>query len=346
MNTNHITRIGLDVGFGDVKAVMLQDDTYKTVSFPAVLGHAQDLAGYATGLGGRRRRTTRLIYAGVEYYVGEEALRHSRTLAGRQDPARIGSLEERVLALAALAQLLPSPSGRGAGGEGESVYLVTGLPVLWFDDNRRKLAKSLKGRHTFTWGKHERCINVIGVTTVPQPFGGFYTYVLDDDGLAILPESEMLRTYAFFDIGWNTTDLTAIKDLEPIDHWCGGERVGVRNVIEIIGDQIQRRYSLALHPHEIDQAIRDRRVESYGEYHAIGDVIDGAIISLAQQEVTAATSLWGDGARISQILIFGGGAAFLGREIRKAFPKNGQVLARPALANAMGFCKFAQRRKL
>jgi len=344
MNTNnHPTPIGLDVGFGDVKAVQLDDGTFKTVSFPAVLGQAQDLAGYATGLGGRRRRTTRLVYDGVEYYVGEEALRHSRTQAGRQDRARIGSVEERVLALAALAQLLPSPSGRGAGGEGENVYLVTGLPVLWFDD-RRKLARSLKGQHTFTWGKRQRTINVVGVTTVPQPLGGFYNHVLDDRGRATLPEEDILRTFAFFDIGWNTTDLSAIQSLQPVEKWSGGERVGVRNVVEIVGDQVGRRYGLDLQPHEIDQAIRDRRVESYGQYHDIGDVIDGAVTSLAQQEVSAATRLWGNGERMTQILIFGGGAAFLGRDIRKAFPKNGQVLAKPALANALGFCKFAQRR--
>jgi hypothetical protein len=344
---NPIIPIGLDVGFGDVKAVQKTDGTYKTVSFPAILGHAQDLTNFNTGLGGSRRRTHRLVYDGVEYYVGHEALRHSRTQAGRQDRTRIGSLEERVLALAALAQLLPpSPKiGRGAGGEGESVFLVTGLPVLWFDD-RRKLARSLKGRHIFTWGKHERCIDVVGVTTVPQPLGGFYNHVLDEDGRAILSEAEMLRTYAFFDIGFNTTDLTAIQELLPVDRWCGGERVGVRNVIEIVGDQLQRRYGLSLQPHEIDGAIRDRRVESYGVYHDIGDLIDSAITALAQQEISTATRLWGNGERMSRVLIFGGGAAFLGPTIRRAFPNNGLVLAEPALANALGFCKFAQRKRL
>lgn len=42
MNTNnHPTPIGLDVGFGDVKAVRLENGAYKTVSFPAILGLAK-----------------------------------------------------------------------------------------------------------------------------------------------------------------------------------------------------------------------------------------------------------------------------------------------------------------
>jgi PRTRC genetic system protein D len=332
--TTSIDRIGLDVGFGDVKASRLQDGKFETITFPAVQGQAQDLAGYATGLGTRRRRATRLIYDGVEYYVGEEALRHSRTLGGRQDRARIGSVEERVLALAALAQLGIS-----------NAYVVTGLPILWFDD-RRKLARSLRGEHCFVWGKEQRTVVIHGVATVPQPFGGFYWRFLDDQGITTVSEAEIMRTYAFFDIGWNTTDLTSIQDLIPVEKWSGGERVGMRNVIEIVGDQVQRHFGLELQPHEIDIAIRRRRVEPYGKPQDISDIVDSAITSLAQQEIAAATRLWGNGERMAQILIFGGGAAVLGRAISRAFPRNSQVLPNPAMANALGFCKFAQRKRL
>src|SRR5262245_1700580 len=117
-----IERIGLDVGFGDVKAAKIVDQKLSTISFPSVLGQAQALSDFTVGLNGAaRRKATRLVYEGVEYYVGSEALEHSRTLAGRQDRGRIGSVEERVLALAALAKLDVSEA-----------FIVTGLPVLWF----------------------------------------------------------------------------------------------------------------------------------------------------------------------------------------------------------------------
>lgn len=56
-----------------------------------------------------------------------------------------------------------------------------------------------------------------------------------------------MRTYGFFDIGWNTTDLSAIRQMQPVDRWSGGARVGVRNVIDIVADEISRR-GLSLTP--------------------------------------------------------------------------------------------------
>ncbi|NJO00082.1 MAG: ParM/StbA family protein [Anaerolineales bacterium] len=329
---NNIERIGLDVGFGDVKAAKLADGKLSTISFPSVLGQAQDLTNFGTGLGGAtRRKATRLVYDGVSYYIGDDALKHSRTQAGRQDRQRIGSTEERVLALAALARLDVSDA-----------YIVTGLPVLWFDD-RGKLARSLRGNHEFLWGRQKRRITVHGCIVLPQPFGGFYAHALDTTGQATIGQAEIMRTYGFLDIGWNTTDLSAIQNLAPVERWSGGERVGVRNVIEIVGDALSRRFGLALAPHEIDTAIQQRRIEVFGDYHDIGDLIDSAITSLAQQVVAAATRLWGNGERMSHILIFGGGAAVLGQSIKDAFPRNGVLLSTPALTNAIGFSRFAQR---
>jgi len=323
--------VGLDVGFGDAKAAVIRDGKLHTVQFPAVLGHAAQLSSASTGLAATtRRRAKRLVYNGVEYFVGEDALLHSHTQAGRQDRGRIGSDEERILALAALARL-----------DVTEAVIVTGLPVMWFDD-RKKLVKSLRGEHTFTWGNQPRTIRINQVLTAYQPFGGFYAWALDEQGRARFSEDELMRTYGFFDIGWNTTDLSAIRQMQPVDHWSGGARVGVRNVIDIVADEINRR-GLNLTPHEVNQAIKERRVEVFGQYQDIGDVIDSATTSLAQQVVAVATDRWGNGERLSHILIFGGGAALMGKAIQQAFPRNSTVLPNPWLSNAVGFCHFAQR---
>lgn len=328
----NIERVGLDIGYGDDKAVVLRDGRLATVTFPAILGHAQALSRYTTGLGrATRRRATRLVHDGVEYYIGDDALRHSRTQAGRQDRRRIGSVEERVLALAALARL-----------NIRHAYIVTGLPILWFDD-RKKLSRNLFGEHYFTWGRQERHITIHQVVVLPQPFGGFYAHVLDATGRSTVPEKEILRTFACLDVGWNTTDMTVIKNLEPYDQWTGGARVGVRDLIQIVDDEVKRTYGLDLKPHEVQQDITDRRIEVYGDYHDIADLVSSATASLAQQVVSTATDLWGNGERLSLILIFGGGGAYFGRDIRAAFPRNSILLPNPALANAIGFCYFAQR---
>jgi plasmid segregation protein ParM len=327
-----IERVGLDIGFGHDKAAIIRDGKLTEVSFPSVLGHAQNLSRYTTGLGrSTRRRATRLVYDGVEYYIGDDALRHSRTQAGRQDRNRIGSVEERVLALAALARL-----------NVEHAYVVTGLPVLWFDD-RKKLSRNLFGEHKFTWGRQERCVTIHKVVVLPQPFGGFYSHVLGENGQAVIPNEEITRTFACIDVGWNTTDMTVIRNLEPVDQWTGGARVGVRDLIQMVDDEIKRVYGLDLHPHEVEQAIRDGRVEVYGEFHDITDISNSATSLLSQQIISNGTDLWGNGERMSSILILGGGGGYFGSDIRATFPRNSVLLPRPGMANARGFCFFAQR---
>lgn len=327
-----VTRIGLDIGFGDTKAAVKGAEKIQTLVFPSVLGQAQALSNFTVQLNGHaRRKATRLEYEGSAYYVGDEAISYSRTLAGRQDRGRIGSVEERVLALATLAKL----------GVAEA-YIVTGLPVLWFED-RAKLIRSLKGTHTFMWGKIKKTIIIHKVIVIPQPFGGLYAHILDDNGRAAVDEKEIMRTYACLDVGWNTTDLSAIKNLQPVEQWLGGSRVGVRNVIGIVGDEISRLYGLSLSPHEVDRAIGEGSIEIFGEYHDISPIIQSATTALAQEVVSTATGLWGNGERMSKILIFGGGAARLGSPIKDAFPHNAMIVSSPALANAVGFCKLAQR---
>jgi plasmid segregation protein ParM len=324
-------RIGLDIGFGFVKAVSIEGGKMGATVFPAALGQAQKLSSFDVGMGRRGRRTRVITYDGIEYYVGRDCLAHSRTWAARQDRFRIGSQEERLLALVALARL----------GVRECA-IVAGLPWPWYDD-RHKLKRSLVGEHRLTIGSKEHTITIHRVKVVPQPIGGFYCHFLDMRGLAIACEEEMLKTYGFLDIGWNTTDLTALRRLQPVERWSGGERIGVRRVIEIVDDHIRRQHGLELSPHEIDEVVKSRQVEIYGEAIDIACVVDSAIRAVAQQIRAKATALWGNGERFTRIFIFGGGATVMGKAIREAFPKNSEVLPQPYLANAIGFAKFAQR---
>mgnify|MGYP002682292926 CR=1 FL=1 len=109
------TRVGLDVGFGDVKLVYLAEGLH-TLTFPAILGRAEDPARgrqLDLGLGGRRRRIQTLEYGGNAYFVGEGALTESRLAGSQQNAGRIGSEEERLLMLAALARAIDDALARG-----------------------------------------------------------------------------------------------------------------------------------------------------------------------------------------------------------------------------------------
>ena len=56
-----IESIGLDIGYGDVKAAVIRNGKLQTTVFPAVLGHAQNFSSFTTGLGAPARlRATRI----------------------------------------------------------------------------------------------------------------------------------------------------------------------------------------------------------------------------------------------------------------------------------------------
>jgi len=334
LHSDKPARVGEDVGFGVTKAEAWIDDEYRTITFPSVLGQAQTLDSYRTGIGGGRRTKARAIeVGGLAYYVGQDALTHSRAQGMRQDRNRIGSDQELILALAALAALDISDA-----------LIVTGVPVLWWD-HRRALVEKWTGRHAITYGGQQRIITIRQVKVVPQPLGGFYSWALGEDGTAQVPEAELLKPYALLDVGWNTCDLTAVDQLRPVERWSGGEQVGIRKVAEIIRDMVQRQHGLTIDPHEADAAIHTRQVQVYGEPVDVGPAVDAALATVADQVLARATELWGSGERFKSVLIFGGGAALLGKRLLAAFPRNGLPLPDPGTANARGFARYARRAK-
>ncbi|MBU0490268.1 MAG: ParM/StbA family protein [Chloroflexi bacterium] len=333
-----ITLAGIDVGFGHTKAVIWRGDEPHIITFPSVLGQAQALDNYQTGIGSQRRRRARTFTyhptataAGITYYVGTDALEHSRAQGMRQDRHRIGSDQELILALAALAQ-----------ADVTAALVVTGVPVIWWE-GRRALTRHWIGEHHVTYKGQHRIITIHQVRVVPQPFGGFYSWALDQEGGAALDEADMMKAYALLDVGWNTTDLNGLDGLKPQPRWSGGLRVGARVVSQIIRDEVQRQHDRTLSPHEADRAIKTRQVVAYGDDVDIGPVVDSAIAAVADQVLDTATDLWGSGADFKQVFIFGGGGILLGKHLLTAFPRNGVLLPNPALANAIGFAHFARR---
>lgn len=332
----YTTRIGIDVGFGYTKlAYPDTDGQLHTLSFPSILGRAEDrVAALNVGLGGRRARVQRIEYDGQAYFVGQGALIESRLTGERQDAQRIGSVEERVLMLAALAR----------AGIDEAL-VVTGLPVLWWD-RRRQLVRSWIGEHHVTVNGRPRTITIKEVRPVWQPLGSFYSYALDHAGRAILAEDLLLHAgFAVIDIGTNTTDLSGLIELQPVARLSGGVRIGVRDVLEIISASIEREYGVRRSLAELSEALESGgSIRIFQDEISLNGLATSATESLAQEIVSAASRQWGQGDLFHVILVSGGGAVLVGKAIKAAFPRNAEVLPRSALANAIGFYNYAQRR--
>ena len=328
-------RLGLDVGFGDVKLAWFPDKL-RTITFPAVLGRAEEPSSgqrLNLGLGGRRRRIQTLEYRGHAYFVGEGVIIESRLGGTRQNAERIGSEEERVLMLAALAR----------AGIHEAL-IVTGLPVLWWD-RRRDLVRSWRGEHRLTVDGKAQTITVREVRPVWQPLGSFYARFLGDDGAALSEEQTLRAGFGIVDIGFNTTDLSGLHNLQPIPRWSGGVRIGVRDALDVLSASIEARYGVRRPLAELAVALRSGQpLTIYRETVDLKALASSALTSLAQEIVGETTRQWGQADRFYSVLVSGGGAALIGKAVAAAFPRNAEILPRPALANAIGFARFAQRR--
>lgn len=327
-------RLGIDVGYGDVKLIFYDDRRRPvTIVFPAILGRAEDRAKINVGLGGRRRRIQTVEYQGQVYFVGEGALLESRLHSARQDAERIGSVEERVLMLAALARAGISHA-----------LVVTGLPVLWWD-RRRSLVNSWLGEHTLLVDGKSQTLTVHEVRPVWQPLGTFYARFLDDAGSACHDEATLRAGCGIVDVGLNTTDLSGLENLQPVPIWSSGVRVGVRDALEVISAHLEQQYGVRRPLGELALALRTgRAIAVYRDRVQLDGLASSAIESLAQQIVSEASRQWGQADRFHCILVTGGGAALVGKAVARAFPHNAEVMPQPGLANALGFARFAQRR--
>ena len=328
-----VVRIGIDIGYGYAKGAWIIDGKMHSLSFPSVLGRAETLARVQVGMpgGGQHRRVQTIGYKGQTYFVGKGALIESRMLASRQDAERIGSTEERVLMLAALARAKVSQA-----------LVVTGLPVFWWK-RRQRLINSWVGEHQITVNKKPQTITVQEVRAAWQPIGSFYARYLGNDGVAV-ENGLKSRGFGVIDIGTNTTDFSGLIGLRPVARFSGSVRSGVRDALGVIAAHIEQTYGVTREIAELAEALEGRgTVTVFKDEVPLAELAESACESLSQEIVSQATSKWGQGDRFYQILITGGGAALVGKAVKAAFPQNSEVMARSAMANAEGFARYAQR---
>jgi len=189
-------------------------------------------------------------------------------------------------------------------------------------------------------------ITVAEVKPVWQPLGTFYARFLDQDGTANMVDESALRAgYGIVDVGMNTTDFCGLQNLRPVSRWTSGMRVGVRDALGIIADDIEAQYNVRRPVAEIGFALRIHgEIQIFQDRYTMEDHAARALRSLADQVVGEATTSWDQADRFTTVLITGGGAALIGKAIKAAFPRNAEIVPQPAMANAIGFCQFAQRK--
>lgn len=349
MNQNTI-RIGLDPGFGSIKAATINDKKFDTFILPSVVGigttdtGALALAGFVNTR--RAEQPHHISWNDREYLVGPGIAAYARPIE-RMDMARfIDGPELLALVYTTLAHL---------GLSGCQLALAIGLPVELLQDKtaattlEREIQARLCGSHRFTLDGQEVGFEIVKLrANIAQPLGCWLDWGLDNHGKWQKGPDGRTAPCIILDQGFNTLDIFSIKDGRPSPRFTAGDTLGMRRAAELITAAIRRRHGLELSLHEADELLRYHLdpdsgavlVHVHGQPTDITPLITQALDSLAADVGQFIESRIGR-AHEFRIILTGGGALALARRLQRIYP-HAELAPAPVLANARGLAKLAQ----
>jgi plasmid segregation protein ParM len=318
--------IGLDVGYGYTKAKSQQ----QSATFPSVIGPAVEVKYHNDLIGNGRARS--LTSEGEAWFAGENALLQSPfTISPR---ARERDVEiVRVLTLVALQAL-------SIGND--TVNLVTGLPVAWYDD-RQETIDELTGDHEYNFDNEDYVCKISQVLVVPQPFGSFFRTIIEPDGRLLDRQNLARRKVGIIDVGTHTTDYAVSNALRYVEHKSGSIDVAMARVYELIQRHIEESSGRVLELQEAEQVVRTGTYRDAGQEIEARAIRTSALTSVGRQILGKAAELWGDGRDLDAILVTGGGGRAFADRIQSEY-RQAQLVNSPQMANATGFYRYGLRK--
>jgi plasmid segregation protein ParM len=314
--------VGIDVGYGHTKAL---SSTGASVLFPSAVGLA-DTQHFRLDLNERSAAAARggtVRVEGIPYLYGEPALRHARTVVHPRDRQWIDSRPYRILWHAVCDAVLPPAV---------APTLVTGLPVSFYQDRER--LQQVVGTVL-----RDRGITGAQIKVVPQPFGSFFDAVFDPQG-CVQDEARTLAHVGIVDVGYFTTDLVEVNELEFIQKGSGSIEVGVATVLDTLRRLIADQFGRSLDAQAAEQALRERRLKVKGQQYDLRALCEVAVREAATAVGTYVRQLWGATERLDWIVLTGGGGVVVQPFLQAEFPTLSLAPA-PVLANARGFLRYA-----
>ena len=271
------------------------------------------------------------IKTGAQYLVGAQALHFGQVSKGSIDSSYIESDEYRIQGLYALDKMSV-----------KNAYLVTGLPVEFYADHRRKLESLIEQWESSTV-KIGKCV------AVPQPMGTLVDVSQDWDGVINLDLTK--KRVGIIDIGQGTIDGIEAYDNQIVREKYKGKSEGISRLHEEMLVYMNKSFNEQKHKlHEMDGYLRNNN------FYYKGDAINflegknaQEIKKLKKNMIKKVKDLideiWPDGtATLFKLVFTGGGADILREELIKAFPAKQVVIPEePSMSNARGFSKLALR---
>ncbi len=340
--SDKILKLGLDPGYGSIKAAIVVDDQLQSFILPSVVGVGSTDIG-ALGLVGfaNSRRSDvprRIVWNSDEYLVGHNVADYARPIE-RMDLARfVDGPELRALVYCALANLNLS---------GCQVALSIGLPVELLKNKAQAIATEkemqgwLIGQHHFDLDGQEIALEIVKArASVAQPLGAWLDWGLSNEGKWQKGNPARTAPALIIDVGFNTLDIFAIENGRPSPRYTDGDALGMRRAAEMIARE---------HPdlglHQADDLLQNflankpALVHVHGQPHLVAGLIKQSLNSLAAEVIQFVERRVGKAEKF-RIILTGGGALALVQRLQRVYP-HAELMPSPVLANARGLAKLA-----
>lgn len=308
--------LAVDPGFGDIKLQVNQ----RVIKITSAIARARSVGMAGIGMKSASQAST-IQYGRETYVIGDGAWHHGDLLTNR-DYSALSSPERKALVFGALAQALNAK---------EYVFdtMVIGLPVPLLMDEVQGQAimgglKSYKGTHEFSTEKGNYTITINRLKALAQPVGAYADWLLDEE-LRVRKNGRNAEA-AVLDIGMNTLDLYVIQDGKVLPRFIGGDKVGVRRLLQLLSANGHE-------PEELDAMIRT------GKLRPSRDQLE----SWLSEILASIERTWPNLRRFTTVIPAGGGSILLGDLLRMALISKGAAVSwpeDPSTANVRGLWKW------
>lgn len=336
--------VGVDIGYSHVKAVSKGFGNRKHVLFRSVQGIAtefdfgeEDILQAHPGM--------RIEHDGQTWFVGSLAEAHvpaegQITLVGRAEEGNdFFHLFRYRLLLSAMAQLFSGYMTKDSEIPFD-IFLVTGLPSGFMAD-APLLKKGLVGAHRVISNNADFLFSVNDVAVMPQPMGTIYRRLFDRDG-NLSDEMADQKTITVVDVGGYTIDVSTLAFGEYVSSRSGTVASGTHVAMEAARKEIRQMIAGEPTISMIDRALTTGTINVNGESRAVS-TIEKAMRNVATSALGLLQAKIGSGADIDEIVIAGGGAEVVAKEIQRKYPR-AVIAENPQSSNCEGYLRYGMYR--
>ena len=311
-------KLGLDIGYGDVKAVYRCEGRLSMTKFPTAIAYAEQSVGELSEF----TENEEYEYGSKRYLVGKQALFGAFS-------TRSYEFMKRYLPLFVF-KIVKDINAR----TGETVTeIALGLPLSYYTGANIKELTPLLERIEVG-----RTVLEPKVRFYPQGLGVLADYRLSEYGSVNQQTDEDML---IVDIGFNTVDVVVAERGKIVKSESETmERHGVAKIVLALTKDIKSLMQIDLSEQEAKDVLCHGKIKLYGAERDLTELIRESSENYADWLMQEVRSKWAARIqRVERVIIAGGGAYYLKDHIPAEYHSITYIPDLPEYANARGFLK-------